>query len=203
MKKIALLLLIVLLPISYVFSVTVPDSVSFSVEFGKEGVYEFSFYDYSLTKSINSLVFNPEDATALHSTNYKTNFGVKWNIISALNYSLLLEFSSESTGVDGKDFMLKRVNSDSSVDRGYNFSYSYTVGDTTKDVDLDSSEIDVKIGSETKADNKRIVTLKTGTAAETERTGSACVDLTLKAPSLGSFTQGQYIGYVRLILEVG
>ncbi len=203
MKKLALLLLIVLLPISYVFSTVIPDPVKFSVEFGKEGVYEFSFYDYSLTNSINSLVFNPKDVTALHNTDYTTNFGVKWNIISALDYSLLLEFSSESTGVDGKDFMLKRVSSDSSIDSGYNFSYSYTVDDATKSVELESAEIATKIGSDTRTDNKRIVTLKTGSASDTERTGSSKVDLTLKAPSGGSFTQGQYIGYVRLILEVG
>lgn len=202
MKKIVLLLLIILLPISYIFSVTVPDPVSFSVEFGKEGVYEFSFYDYSLTKNINTLVFNPVDSTALHSTNYTTNFGVKWNIISALDYSLLLEFSSEATGIDGEDFMLKRVSSDG-IENGYNFSYSYTVDDATKSVDLEDSEISVKIGSDSKADNKRIVTLKSGSSTDTERTGSSKVDLTLKAPESGSFTQGQYIGYVRLILEVG
>ncbi len=205
MKKLLFILLITLVDISILIATpSNPDAVNFSIEFGKEGVYEFGFYDYGGTKPISTLVFAPQNATQLQSTSYTTQFAVKWNIASPLDYKLWLEFASKSDGNPNQDFMLKHVSSDI----GLNYSYKYTsVDGATGEYAIPEDDRNAIIGNIIREENKRFVKLKEGYASDGARTGSAQIDLTLDPPKTNngslSFTQGQYVGYVRLILEVG
>lgn len=209
MKKLLSIILIALVDISILIATpSAPSPVNFSIEFGKEGVYEFGFYDYGVTKPISTLVFAPQNATQLQSTPYETQFAVKWNIASPLDYKLWLEFASTSGGSnsnqDYQDFMLKHVSSDI----GLNYSYKYTsVDGATGEYEIPETERNAMIGGNGKESNKRFVKLKEGYASDGARTGSAKIDLTLNPPKADgggySFIQGQYVGYVRLILEVG
>lgn len=200
MKKLLSIILIALVDISILIATpSAPSPVNFSIEFGKEGVYEFGFYDYSESKLISTLVFAPYDATQLHSTYYTTQFAVKWNIASPLDYKLWLEFASSSGGNSNQDYMLKHVSSNI----GLNYSYVVVGGDYYTLLD---TERDAMIGGNGKESNKRFVKLKEGYASDGARAGSAKIDLRLDPPKADggySFTQGQYVGYVRLILEVG
>lgn len=204
MKKLLSIILIALVDISILVATpSAPSPVNFSIEFGKEGVYEFGFYDYGGAKPISTLVFAPNDATQLQSTSYTTQFAVKWNIASSLDYKLWLEFASKSEGNPNQDYMLKHVSSDI----GLNYSYEYTsVDGTNGEYAIPEDDRNAMIGGNGKESNKRFVKLKEGYASDGARAGSAKIDLRLDPPKADggySFTQGQYVGYVRLILEVG
>lgn len=205
MKKLLSIILIALVDISILVATpSNPAAVNFSIEFGKEGVYEFSFCDYNdKNKSISTLVFAPYDATQPQNTKYTTQFAVKWNIASPLDYELWLEFASKSEGNPNQDYMLKHVSSDI----GLNYSYEYTsVDGTNGEYAIPEDDRNAMIGGNGKESNKRFVKLKEGYASDGARAGSAKIDLRLDPPKADggySFTQGQYVGYVRLILEVG
>lgn len=203
MKKLLSIILIALVDIFILVATpSNPAAVNFSIEFGKEGVYEFSFCDYNdQNKSISTLVFAQYDATQLHSTSYTTQFAVKWDIASPLDYKLWLEFASKSEGNPNQDFMLKRVGTYSET-IGLNFDYKCSIDGSDVSCDLSETERDAMIGDSVRENNKRFVKLKEGYASDGARTGMAKIDLELNPPS-HSFTQGQYVGYVRLILEVG
>lgn len=189
MKK-SIQILIMILVSSALFSAIDPKTVGFNLEFAKEGVYEFAFYESSSSSNeISYLVFSPVDKANLAGA-YKTSFAVKWNIQSPLDYKLFLEFSSTNTGSATADYMMKNT----IASNGLNFSYDASGSSKV----FSGSEVTSMISA---AD--RTVIVKDGKANEAERSGSADISLTLNPPTGTGFTQGQYIGYIRMVLQVG
>lgn len=192
MKKILSYMLVAILASISVYADIDAKSTSFNLEFIKNGVYEFAFYesDAENAEEISYLVFAPDNPSDLVSSDYNAEFAVKWNIQSPLKYILSLEFSSSPVGSSAADFMLRSI---TDANKGYNFSFSAGTDSRTFD--------DAQITSPLKFSD-RTSTVKEGSASDTVRTGSETVKLNLVRPSSG-FSQGQYLGYIRMVLKVG